>query len=390
MSERALKPGWRTWRFDQIAVNATDRVDDPSKAGVDYYVGLEHLDSNSLKIRRWGAPTDVEATKLRFRQGDIIFGRRRAYQRKLAVADFNGICSAHAMVLRARPDVVLPEFLPFFMQSDHFMARAEQISVGSLSPTINWKALAVEKFTLPPIDEQRTIANALSSVESILMGLQDAEAAAQAMRSSVLAERLSSLSRNLRVMPVQLGDVVDSAQYGLSTAPQSNGKYVMLRMMNFEDGRAVENDICYVELSDEDFRRYELHRGDVLFNRTNSFELVGRTGMYDLPGRHVFASYLVRIRPDRARLLPEFLTEFLNSPLGVRQIRAFATRGVSQSNVNATNLRRVQIPLPAVADQEILLSELKLVRDAAAVCQGRLAEAETLKRQFVASLTDGA
>lgn len=104
---------------------------------MEYYVGLEHLDPDSLRIRRWGSPDDVEATKLCFKSGDIIFGRRRAYQRKLGVAEFDGTCSAHAMVLRAKPEVVLPEFLPFFMQSDLFMNRAVKISVGSLSPTIN-------------------------------------------------------------------------------------------------------------------------------------------------------------------------------------------------------------------------------------------------------------
>src|SRR4051812_24923386 len=109
-----VKPGWKTWRFDQIAINVNDRIDDPSKAGVEYYVGLEHLDPDSLKIRRWSKPDDVEATKLCFKKGDIIFGRRRAYQRKLGVAEFDGICSAHAMVLRPRTEFVLPEFLPFF------------------------------------------------------------------------------------------------------------------------------------------------------------------------------------------------------------------------------------------------------------------------------------
>jgi hypothetical protein len=78
-----------------------------------------------------------------------------------AVADFEGICSAHAMVLRAKHEVVLPEFLPFVMQSDHFMERGLKIPVGSLSPTINWKALAAEEFALPPIEEQRRIVTAL-------------------------------------------------------------------------------------------------------------------------------------------------------------------------------------------------------------------------------------
>lgn len=168
-----LKQGWRSWRFDQMAVMVNDRIDNPADADVEYYVGLEHLDSDSLTIRRWGAPSDVGATKLRFRAGDIIFGRRRVYQRKLAVAHFDGICSAHAMVLRAKPEVVLPEFLPFFMQSDLFMERAKEISVGSLSPTINWKTLAKEEFALPPLEEQRRIGDVLGVGEQVLKSWYD-------------------------------------------------------------------------------------------------------------------------------------------------------------------------------------------------------------------------
>jgi type I restriction enzyme, S subunit len=160
-----LKLGWKVWRFDQMATNVNARIDNPSESGMTHYIGLEHLDADSLKIRRWGTPSDVEATKLMFKTGDIIFGRRRAYQRKLGVAEFDGICSAHAMVLRAKPDVVVPEFLPFFMQSDIFMNRAVEISVGSLSPTINWKTMAVQEFALPPIQEQLRIVELLREIE---------------------------------------------------------------------------------------------------------------------------------------------------------------------------------------------------------------------------------
>ncbi len=151
-----------------MAQLVNDRVDNPSEAGVERYIGLEHLDPESLKIRRWGSPDDVEAQKLRFQPGDIIFGKRRAYQRKLAVADFEGICSAHAMVLRAREETVVKDFLPFFMQSDTFFDRALSISVGSLSPTINWKTLAREQFTIPPKDEQRQAAEILSAADDVI------------------------------------------------------------------------------------------------------------------------------------------------------------------------------------------------------------------------------
>ena len=98
------------YRFDQLADQINDRVI-PAKTDVERYVGLEHLDTDSLRIRRWGEPSEVKSTKLRFQPGDIIFGKRRVYQRKVAVADTEGICSAHAMVLRAKPGVVLPEFV---------------------------------------------------------------------------------------------------------------------------------------------------------------------------------------------------------------------------------------------------------------------------------------
>ena len=167
MGSGTLKPGWTRVAFGDVAVCVNDRIDKPVDAGVERYVGLEHLDSDSLVIRRWGSPAAVTATKLLFRKGDIIFGRRRVYQRKLAVADFDGICSAHALVLRAKSGAVLPQFLPFFMQSDVFMERAKAISVGSLSPTINWRTLASEEFALPPLDEQRRIAEAATSAGAL-------------------------------------------------------------------------------------------------------------------------------------------------------------------------------------------------------------------------------
>lgn len=184
------KSTWPRLRFDQIATQINDRVDNPAEAGVERYVGLEHLDPDSLRIRRWGEPTDVESTKLRFQPGDIIFGKRRVYQRKVAVADFEGICSAHAMVLRAKTSAVLPEFLPFFMQSDMFMERALSISVGSLSPTINWKALAAEEFMLPPIQEQARLVEALSAADRLAKAQHDLLTRSESVFKALLKERI--------------------------------------------------------------------------------------------------------------------------------------------------------------------------------------------------------
>lgn len=157
---------WQRVRFGDAIESVTERVDNPAEAGVDRYVGLEHLDPGVMTLQRWDAPEKVKAQKLRFHPGDVIFGRRRAYQKKVALAEFEGICSAHALVLRARPDRILPDFLPVFLSSDYFLDRAVGISVGSLSPTVNWRDLRAQEFELPPLDQQGRIADLLWAVES--------------------------------------------------------------------------------------------------------------------------------------------------------------------------------------------------------------------------------
>ncbi|MCB1860299.1 MAG: restriction endonuclease subunit S [Gammaproteobacteria bacterium] len=191
MSTQSLKPGWKMVKFGDIAQNVAVRVD-PADAKTDVYVGLEHLDPSTIYLRQWGHPSDVTGQKLAFKKGDVIFGRRRAYQRKLAVAEFDGICSAHAMVVRAKPKMILPEFLPLFLQSDMFMERAIEISVGSLSPTINWKTLREQVFPLPPLDEQKRIAEILwaadEAVEQWTEAYRQAESALNSTRSQILQE----------------------------------------------------------------------------------------------------------------------------------------------------------------------------------------------------------
>ncbi|MCA9124032.1 MAG: restriction endonuclease subunit S [Planctomycetales bacterium] len=178
-----LPSGWSYCRFEEFAQNVAERVD-PLDTDVKVYIGLEHLDCESLKIRRWGSPDDVIGQKLKFAVGDLIFGRRRAYQRKLGLAETDGICSAHAMVIRAKVDVIDSEFLPFFIQSDVFMERALSISVGSLSPTINWKTLRHQEFPLPSRDEQRRIAKALWLSEDYTRKLEATCEAARIARNT--------------------------------------------------------------------------------------------------------------------------------------------------------------------------------------------------------------
>ena len=161
------KTGWKKWRFDEFTQNISERVE-PSQTDMDVYVGLEHIDPDTLHLSRHGPPSDEEGTKLRFYKGDVIFGRRRAYQRKTALATTDGICSAHAMVLHAKEEVVDPSFFPFLFHSKQFIDMAITISVGGLSPTINWKDISKQEFLLPPKSEQKRLAELLWAADEMI------------------------------------------------------------------------------------------------------------------------------------------------------------------------------------------------------------------------------
>ena len=148
------------YRFDKIAFNSTAKKT-PTESDKEHYIGLEHIDSECLEITRWGSDVAPIGEKLIIKKGDVLFGKRRAYQRKLAIAPFDGIFSAHGMVLRPNEEVVDKNYFPFFMSSDLFMERAVQISVGGLSPTINWKDLREQEFALPSLAEQKVLADKL-------------------------------------------------------------------------------------------------------------------------------------------------------------------------------------------------------------------------------------
>ena len=253
-----------------MATNVNVRIDNPSESGVEHYVGLEHLDADSLKIRRWGTPDDVEATKLMFKKGDIIFGRRRAYQRKLGVAEFDGICSAHAMVLRAKPEVALPEFLPYFMQTDLFMKRAVEISVGSLSPTINWKAMAVQAFARPPTSEQAAIVEVISASRRVCDTQSEAVEKLQALRKSTIDHLLSSPDDGSRVrldkfVTMQNGRPFPGEEYaeeGIKLLRPGNlgGAGYLL----WSDGKTV----CLNAKWENAAADFVIHAGDVVINLT--------------------------------------------------------------------------------------------------------------------------
>ncbi|WP_165565777.1 restriction endonuclease subunit S [Shewanella chilikensis] len=247
MTEQQLPEGWQMVKFGDIAKHISKRVE-PSETELEVYVGLEHLDPDSLKIKRHGVPSDVAGQKLLVKKGQIIFGKRRAYQRKVAVADWDCICSAHAMVLEANTKNVIPDFLPFFMQSDVFMNRAVAISEGSLSPTIKWKVLSNQEFLIPTKDKQVAIVEVLKKRFDLEQKYINVISSAQQVSNAILGYR-----KNNNFKTEKLKNLISKhIDYRGKSPPKSDSGIPLITAKNIRDGFINEDPREFISCDDFD------------------------------------------------------------------------------------------------------------------------------------------
>lgn len=168
MSLNLDKSTWKRVALGDVARASKERID-PNEADVKRYIAGEHMDSDDLKINRWGNVGDGylgPAFHRRFRTGQVLYGSRRTYLRKVAVAEFDGVTANTTFVVETRdPTVLMQEFLPFVMTAEPFHAFAIQESKGSVNPYVNWSDIEKYEFDLPPLDEQQRLADLLWAIE---------------------------------------------------------------------------------------------------------------------------------------------------------------------------------------------------------------------------------
>lgn len=387
-ADRSIPHGWRWVRFGDVVREVKVATKDPEADGLTRVVGLEHLDPESLPLRRWNELADLgDGTSFSrvFRSGQVLFGKRRAYQRKVAVPEFDGVCSGDILVFEPLTGDLLLEFLPYLVQSDGFFDHALGTSAGSLSPRTKFQELAKYEFALPPVPEQHQIVEVLAAATSSAHIAGRVIDAARAMRDSVIHGATSSAPE------VALGSLLSACDYGVSIAPADTGDLPILRMNNLDGEELSVDDLRWVsssEVSENDL----VQPGDVLFNRTNSVEHVGKVALVpDEIGQMTFASYLIRLRVDETIALPAFVAGFLQSRVGRARIGRYVSRGVSQANVNSTNLRKVLVPLPPLLAQRRIVDQWEAARGvqaAATHTEARAREATSRLRERLLAGTD--
>lgn len=384
MVTKRCMSGWATVAFGDVVRQVKDKVD-PNESGLERYVAGEHMDTDELRIRRWGEIGDGylgPAFHMRFKPGHVLYGSRRTYLRKVAVADFEGITANTTYVLEsADPAVLLPELLPFIMQTEAFSEHSIRESKGSVNPYVNFSDLAWFEFALPPIEEQRQLAAAFQALELSRRSLSCLRETTETARRSLLREFFAERTD----LPTAPAKEVGLVQLGQQRHPKFvNGDNVRpyLRVANVFDGWIDFDDIERMHFPTNELDKFELQAGDILLNEGQSLELVGRSAIYD--GSHpgmCFQKTLLRFRCSE-RLLPGYAQAYFQLCLYSGVFARIAVQTTSVAHLTAVRFKDLPIPVAPMPAQESLVDRVRELDEQIARTTERSAHLRALHRAF--------
>lgn len=337
------------YRFEQIAINSTEKKK-PVEEDRFTYLGLEHLDSGSLKVTRFGSEVAPIGEKLVMHKGDVLFGKRRAYQKKVAIAPFDGIFSAHGMVLRPREDVIDKSFFPLFISSDYFLDAAIKISVGSLSPTINWRDLKTLEFELPDLATQRKLAETLWSINETMEAYKKLISATDELVKSQFMEQFGDPVTNTQGREVRpFKDFMLDIRYGTSQPPTFSefGEFKFIRATNIKAGRITENDMLRISADEATkIEKCRLNGNEIIIVRSGAN--TGDTCVVTDEYCNQYAGYDIIITLNLEIANPVFFNELMNTHYMQAIIKPLTVRA-AQPHINSEqvqNLPMLVVPLP--------------------------------------------
>jgi type I restriction enzyme S subunit len=355
---------WRKVAFGDVVRLNTERSSDPESDGFERYIGLEHIEPGNLRVRRWGDIDNGVTFTCVFRPGQVLFGKRRVYQRKVAVADFSGVCSSDIYVFEPKDQSMLPELLPFICQSDAFLNHAVETSAGSLSPRTNWRSLAAFEFKLPPVDEQHRIADALTEVEEYASAMDQLAEAASRLEESLGTEFFSEVISNAGC---PLSDVAyeDITRTEVSATKQ----YRTVGVLNSGEGLFVKD-----ELSGSNTKYSQLNvlrRHQLVMRKLTAWEGAIAVVPPEHEGAVVSAEFPTMTIRQNA-MLPEFATWLVRQPLFWTEMKA-RSRGTAlrRSRLHQRDLLSIRVKLPTLDEQRRIASALSDTRCASQIAKSR-------------------
>jgi type I restriction enzyme S subunit len=409
MLERPIsKAGWTRVAFGDVVRLSKGRVAEPEAAGIERVVGLEHIEPGDLRIRRWGDVADGTTFTTLFKPGQVLFGKRRAYQRKVAVADFEGVCSGDIYVLEPANDRLMPELLPFLCQTDAFFDHAVGTSAGSLSPRTNWTSLASFEFLLPPIQEQARLVELLVATEMSNETICEALLRSERMKTSLASflftgSNAPDIGKELSPDNLSVGWKIVSASdlcsahitKGATPSSELTDKdtgipFIKVYNLTFSGNLDFSIQPTFVsESGNADLRRSEVQPGDLLMNIVGP--PLGKVSRVppNFPRANINQA-IVRYRPKDG-LVGDWMQEYLLLPSTLSWFLKRSKKTSGQRNLTLEMCSSLPVPVPPADEMGFILKSLQQVKDRTTSLQRRVEAIREVKRQlllYVAEYSD--
>lgn len=389
MSEAASRAGWTRVAFGDVVRHVKDRVD-PHACELERYVAGEHMDSDDLRIRRWGTIGDGylgPAFHMRFKSGHVLYGSRRTYLRKVALADFEGITANTTFVLESsKPGLLLPELLLFIMQTEPFHEHSINQSRGSVNPYINFSDLAWYEFDLPPLEEQRRLVQVLEAAERQASSLRALGESARAVVDSLGARELglgresgaSNADKPATAWPaVPLEDLVvrdAPVCYGIVQVGANVADGVPTLAINSLGGdysSGVHRTSPSIEAK---YARSRVRAGDVLISVKGT---IGQVGIVPHGFTGNISRDLARVRLDASQMRPRFFLHLYRTSAYRAYVWSLVV-GSTRAELSIATLRKAEVPCPSLAEQDAAIAILDAADNAVRAIRDRLESARGL------------
>ena len=325
-----------SYKFDEIAYNITAKRT-PCESDMEHYIGLEHLETGNLYVSNYGSKVPIKGDKLIMKTGDILLGKRNAYLRRAAIAPHDGLFSAHGMILRPKVDVIDEGFFPFFIASDYFFDEIIRISVGGLSPTINWKDLKELRFNLPSLEEQKALANKLWAAYSLKESYKRLIKATDEMVKSQFIEMFGQVSEESPC----LNDIARVYDGTHKTPTYTDSGIPFISVENITD---IYSSQKYISREDYELYKHKPEHGDIFMTRIGS---IGKCAVYESFDPLAYYVSLALIKPNKDMVHPKFLKYYIESSDGAFELRKRSLLKAFPMKINLGEIGKIKVIVPA-------------------------------------------
>ena len=273
------------------------------------------------------------------------------------------------------------QYLYYFLKSDIALWFIKSIATGSVRDNLKLSMLYEFPINLPNIEKQKEIVSTLDTLQSIITHRRTQLEKLDLLVKARFVEMFGTYPANEYDWEIgTIRDLVTEVRYGSSRKASDNnsGKYPYLRMNNITySGELDLSDTKTIDIPDKELPKCTVRKGDVLFNRTNSKELVGKTCVYNRDEKMVLAGFIIRIRLNE-KMLPDVLSSFLNTDFSKKMLLEMCKTAIGQANINAQEMQNIGIYIPPIELQEKFVTFKRQVDKSKATIQKALDEAQLL------------